>query len=253
MIRKIKAAGPAACAIVLSSVVLLGQAPKAVQVPGAGVSLPVTGANVAPGCAACELPVTLRQNVEAGKTAVGTKVEARLVIGTMIEGEVLPRGAMISGVVIESVAKSGKSPSRLAIRMDSAQWKNGEAKLKMYLTAWFYPPAPMAPPNLSYGPPGDKRNWGGTDPTVDTTDPPNPAQRLSTQQDNSMSAGAPATVISQRRVLMKNVKSASGADGAVVLLSSRSNIKLNKVTTYVLATSELPPGKQLAPTTPRTN
>ena len=90
---------------------------------------------------------------------------------------------------------------------------------------------------------GRQRNWGGVNPTVDTTDPPNPAQRLSTQQDNGVNADAPGSIISSKRVLMKNVKSASGADGSVVLVSSRSNIKLNKVTTYVLAINELLPGK----------
>jgi hypothetical protein len=244
MSRKIKAAGRAACAIVLGSAVLLAQAPTDQKVAGAGASLPAdAGTSSAHGCGECELPITLRQNIEAGKTAVGTKVEGRLVIGTMIEGGVLPRGAVIFGEVIESVAKSENSPSRLAIRMDSAQWKNGAAKFKVYMTAWYYPPAPMAPPDLSYGPPGDKRNWGGVDPTVDTTDPPNPAQRLSTQQDNGMNVGAPASIISKKRVLMKNIKSASGADGSVVLVSSRSNIKLNKVMTYVLAINELLPGK----------
>jgi hypothetical protein len=244
MFRKIKAAGPAACAIVLGSAVLLGQVSKAQKVPGAGASSLVdTGTSAADGCVECELPIVLRQTVEAGKTAVGTKVEARLVMATMIKGGVLPRGAVISGEVTQSVAKSGNSPSRLAIRMDSAQWKNGEAKFKVYLTAWYYPPAPMVPPDLSYGPPGDKRNWGGVNPTVDTTDPPNPAQRLSTQQDNGVNVDAPASVTSKGRVLMKNVKSASGADGSVVLVSSRSNIKLNKVTTYVLAINELLPGK----------
>ncbi len=244
MFRKIKAAGLAACAIVLGSAVLLGQAPEAQKVPGAEASSHAdTGTSAADGCVECELPIVLRQTVEAGKTAVGTKVEARLVMATMINGAVLPRGAVISGEVTESVAKSNNSPSRLAIRMDSAQWKNGEAKLKMYLTAWYYPPAPMAAPDLSYGPPGDKRNWGGVNPTVDTTDPPNPAQRLSTQQDNGVNADAPGSIISSKRVLIKNVKSASGADGPVVLISSRSNIKLNKVTTYVLAIDELLPGK----------
>jgi hypothetical protein len=58
-----------------------------------------------------------------------------------------------------------------------------------------------------------------------------------------MNAGAPASIISKKRVLMKNIKSASGADGSVVLVSSRSNIKLNKVTTYVLAINELLPGR----------
>jgi len=190
------------------------------------------------------MPIVLQQTVEAGKTAVGTKVEARLAMATMINGTVLPRGAVISGEVTTSVPKSNNSPSLLGIRMDSAQWKNGEAKFKVYLTAWYYPPAaPMAPPDLSYGPPGDRRNWGGVNPTVDTTDPPNPAQRLSTQQDNGVNAGAPGSMVSSKRVLMKNMKSVSGADGSVVLVSSRSNIKLNKVTTYVLAINELLPGK----------
>ena len=162
----------------------------------------------------------------------------------MINGAVLPRGAVISGDVTESVAKSNNSPSRLAIRMDSAQWKNGEAKFKVYLTAWYYPPAaPMVPTDLSYGPPGDKRNWGGVNPTVDTTDPPNPSQRLSTQGDHGVNVDAPTSVISKGRVQMKNLKSASGADGSVVLVSSRSNIKLDKATTYVLASNELLPGK----------
>ena len=245
MFRKIKAAGLAACAIVLGSAVLLGQAPKAQKVPDAGASSPAdTGTSAADGCVECELPIVLRQTVEAGKTAVGAKVEARLVMATMINGAVLPRGAVISGEVTESVAKSNNSPSLLGIRMDSAQWKNGAAKFKFYLTAWYYPPAaPMAPPDLSYGPPGDKRNWGGVNPTVDTTDPPNPAQRLSTQQDNGVNAGAPGSVISSKRVLMKDMKSVSGADGSVVLVSPRSNIKLNKATTYVLAINGLLPGK----------
>ena len=201
------------------------------------------GTNGASVCVACELPVILRQSIEAGKTTVGTKVEARLIMATMIKAGVIPRDAVISGEIVESVAKSGNSPSRLAIRMDSAQWRNGAAKFKMYLTAWYYPPAPMAAPDLSYGPPGDRRNWGGVDPTVDTTDPPNPAQKLSTHQDNGVNAGAPASVISTRRVLMNNVKSESGTDGSVILVCSRSNIKLNKVTTYLVAMSEVLPGK----------
>jgi len=243
MFRRIKVAGPVACALLLGSVVAFGQG-KAQKVREAGApSVTAPGTSDASNCAGCELPINLRQSVEAGKTAVGTKVEARLMMATMIKGTVLPRGAVISGKVVESVAKSHDSPSRLAIRMDSAEWKNGEAKFKMYLTASYYPPAPMAPPNISYVPQGDRRNWGGTDPTVDTTDPPNPAQRLSRNQDTGVNADAPATVISGKRVSMKNVQSASGADGSVVLVSSRSNIKLNKVTTYILAVNELIPGK----------
>lgn len=244
MFRKIKATGLAMCAIIPGSAVLVAQVPRAQEEPRNKVSFPAAmGTSGASGCVACELPIILRQSIEAGKTAVGTKVNARLVMATMIRGGVIPRDAVISGEVIESLAKSGNSPSRLAIRMDSARWKHGGAKFQLYLTAWYYPPAPMVAPDLSYGPPGDTRNWGGVDPTVDTTDPPNPAQKLSTHQDNGVNAGAPASVISMKRVLMKNVTSASGADGSLVLVSSRSNIKLNKVTTYLLAMSELIPGK----------
>jgi hypothetical protein len=243
MFRQIKAATLAACAVLLGSVVAVGQAPTTQPPPDVERASSVdTGKSASPGCVGCELPIILKQSVVAGKTAVGTKLDGQLRMATMVKGGVIPRNALISGEVIESVAKSHKSPSRLAIRMDSAQWKNGGVKFKGYLTAWYYPPAPMPPPNISYVPPGDRRNWGGVDPTVDTTDPPNPAQRLSTQ-DTSVNAEAPATFISKNRALMKNVTSASGADGSVVLVSSRSSIKLDKVTTYVLAVDEVLPGK----------
>jgi hypothetical protein len=38
---------------------------------------------------------------------------------------------------------------------------------------------------------------------------------------------------------MKNLESTRDSDGAVALTSKRSNIKLDKLTTYVLATSDL--------------
>ena len=244
MFCRIKAAGLGACAFLLGAAVVMAQVPDGQKAPTVGAaSAGGTETSAVVSCAGCELPITLRQSLEAGKTAVGTKVEARLMMATMMSGGVLPRGAVLWGEVIESLAKADKSPSRLAIRMDSAQWKNGGAKIKVYLTAWYYPPAPMAAPNVSYAPPGDRRNWGGTDPTVDTTDPPNPAQRLSRNQDTGMNTEAPASVISGKRTLLKNVSSVSGADGSVVLVSSRSNIKLNKVTTYILASTELLPGK----------
>ena len=85
----------------------------------------------------------MRQNVAAGTTPVGTKVQANLVIATMVDSVVIPRDALLSGEVTESVAKSKTDPSRLAIRMDSAQWKNGSSPIKIYLTAWYYPEAAM--------------------------------------------------------------------------------------------------------------
>jgi hypothetical protein len=204
-------------------------------------------ASTAPGCLGCELPVVFRQSVTAGKTKVGTKVEAKLVLATLLKGGVIPRDALLSGEVVESVAKTASGPSRLAIRMDSAEWKNGRAKFKIYLTAWYYPPAPLAPQDLSYRPldaQNSRKNPGGTD----YTDPKNPMsqQRFPPQDadnNNNADAPAPASTISKHRVLMKNVDSMRNGDGQVVLVSTRSNIKLDKVTTYVLANGELLSGQ----------
>src|SRR5207245_2131370 len=72
-----------------------------------------------------EFPVVMKQEVTAGKTPVGTKVEAKLSVATLVDGTVFPKNTVFSGEVTESVAKSENSASRVAIRMDSAQWKNG--------------------------------------------------------------------------------------------------------------------------------
>lgn len=174
---------------------------------------------------------------------MGTKVEARLVMATMTRGGVIPRDTVISGEVIESAAKSGNSPSRLAIRMDQAQWKNGSMSFRFFLTAWFYPPIILPQQNLSYGAPSPSKNPGGTD----YTEPANPmsGQKWPPQHDddNGMNAAAPASMISKERAPMKNVESTRGTDGSIVLISSHSNIRLNKSTTYVLAVGELLPGK----------
>ena len=83
----------------------------------------------------------MRQNVTAGKTPVGTEVQAKLLVGTMGDGAAFPKNAIFSGKLIESVAKTSTEPSRLATRMDSIQWKDGSAAVKIYLTAWIYPRA----------------------------------------------------------------------------------------------------------------
>lgn len=234
MFSKARAARVTALAVLLSAAALFGQqTPTTPQSPAA------------PGCPGCELPVVLQQSITAGKTKVGTKVQARLVVATLLKGGVIPRDALISGEVVESLAKTDNQPSRLAIRMDSAEWKNGGAKFKIYLTAWYYPPAPMAQPDLSYRPPdaqNSSRNPGGTD----YTEPKNPMsqQRFPRRDtDDNIEAAPPASNISKRRVIMKNVESMRNGDGPVVLVSAQSTIKLDKVTTYVLANGELLPGK----------
>ena len=193
--------------------------------------------------AGTEFPVIMRQNVTAGKTPVGAKVRASLVVATLVNGVVVPKDAVLSGEVIQSVAKSAAEPSRLALRMDSVQWKNGSATIKLYLTPWFYPVSEIVPQNLSYEPPdatNSPKNWNGAGTYPDSNNPasqPFPGRDIG--RDTSTAPLSPASSISKHRVLMKNLESTRDSDGAVALTSKRSNIKLDKLTTYVLATSDL--------------
>ena len=53
---------------------------------------------------------------------------------------------------------------------------------------------------------------------------------------------SPVFTVSKQRVLMKDIESERRGDGAVAITSQRLNIKLDKLTTYVLATGELTTG-----------
>jgi hypothetical protein len=205
-----------------------------------GQQKPVTGAN--------EFPVFMQQKIVAGKTAAGTKVEAKLSVATLVNGVVVPRNAVFSGEVIQSVAKSDTEPSRLAIRMDSVRWKKGSANVKLYLTGWYYPVRMGMGPNLSYEPPdaanvNTPRNWNGQG---TYPDPESPAsQPFPGRQSGSGTApAAPASYIEKYPVPIKNVEAARYSDGSIVLASKTSNIKLDKLTTYVLISAEILPTKK---------
>jgi hypothetical protein len=210
-----------------------------------------------------ELPVTLRQNVIAGKTAVGAKVQAKLAVATLIGGAVVPQGAILSGEVLESVAKSATAASQLSIRMDLAQWKSGSVPIKAYLTAWYYPVA--APVRaLSDDPPATRSpvRWNGSGAHQESRFPPSqPApgtdpdvdidkdRERDRDREKGSTSRAPGSNISQHRVLMKDVESSrkqnnnkNNQDGSITLTSTRGNIKLDKQTTYVLATGDLTAG-----------
>ncbi|HTR25102.1 MAG TPA: hypothetical protein VMI10_14070 [Terriglobales bacterium] len=173
-----------------------------------------------------EFPVNMRQNVIAGKTAVGTKVEARLAIATLIKGAVIPEGAIFSGEVIDSVAKSKTDPSRLAIRMDSVQWKKESRPMRLFLTVWYYP------------------MLMGEDADVKDRDAPtqimqNPNVLGFPNARTPPDLFPPPSHVSETRVTMKDVESKRGDDGTVTLTSSKSNLKLDKSTTYVFANGDL--------------
>jgi hypothetical protein len=154
-------------------------------------------------------------------------------MATLVSGAVIPEGAIFSGEVLESVAKSGSDPSRIAIRMDSVQWKNGTKPITVYLAPWYYPiQMPQSDDRddcQSSGGMGAKCPLGagmpGTRFPPDTLPPPPVPESTS-------------------RVAMKDVESVRAADGTIALTSTRTNIKLDKTTTYVLATGDLPTGKQ---------
>ena len=186
----------------------------------------------------------LEQSVTAGKTLVGTKVQAKLVVATLLDGKVIARNAVFFGQVTESVAKTASNPSRLAIHIDSAQWKTGSASVGLYLTAWYYPSVNEQGQNLQYGPPQPaNKTWNGEG---QYPDPNSKIYRPFPGGDSNQGTSVPDTpssTTSNHRVLMKNVESINGDNGGIVLVSKRTNIKLDKLTTYVLSNGELLPSK----------
>jgi hypothetical protein len=226
------AKGQMMLAVILGSIMLLSQQPPRSSSPPMGT----------------EFPIFMKQNIVAGKTPVGTKIQAKLVAATLVNGIVVPRDAILSGEVTESVKRSASDPSRLAIRMDSADWKKGSVPIKAYLTAWYYPEAGITNQDLSYQPSdaaNSKKNWNGMG---TYPDPNNPiAQQRFPAGDSNKEAGpeaaSPASNISKHRVLMKNVQSIRNPDGTVVLTDQHSDLKLDRVTTYVLASDAPMPAK----------
>jgi hypothetical protein len=254
MFDKTTAVGPAVLTVILGSAALLcGQTVSGQTVSGQTISgqTPSQRTTMSPSSsAALELPVIMRQNVAAGTTPVGTKVQAKLAVATLVDGVVVPRDAVLSGEVTESVAKSATDPSRLAIRMDSAQWKKGSAPIvlplasKVYLTAWYYPVAEARAQDLSDESPDDTpQNWKRRNRSSTFPDPNAPASQPFPDRGAGADLGSlpplPSSSISKHRALMKNVESTRNSDGAVTLTSRSFNIKIDKVTTYVVATGEL--------------
>lgn len=191
-----------------------------------------------------EFPVILQRGVVAGKTPGGTKIQAKLAIATLVNGTVIPKNAILSGEVVESVAKTRNQPSRLSLRMDSAQWKDGKATLDVYLTMWYYPTVNEFGQDLQYGPAQPaNRTWDGQGQYPDPNSkvyrpfPGSGAGKDSTVPDT------PTSVTSNRQVAMKDIALEPFGDKGIRLVSKRTNIKLDKYTTYVFAAGQLIPAK----------
>jgi hypothetical protein len=191
-----------------------------------------------------EFPVILQQTVTAGKTPVGTKVEAKLIIATLLNGTVIPRNATLTGEVTESTAKTATNPSRLAVRMESVQWKNGSSAITLYFTGSYYPNVDEAGQDLQYGPEQPaRRTWNGQgeypadNSHVYRPFPSGDSDKGSSGPDESSSTMA------KNAMQMKNVEVQRASDGTIVLTSKRSNIKLERYTTYVAASGDAAPQK----------
>ncbi len=191
-----------------------------------------------------EFPVILQQSVTAGKTPAGSKIQAKLLVATLLDGTVIPRNAVFSGEVVESVAKKGTDPSRISLRMDSVQWKNGSAAVKVYLTAWYYPARNEGGQDLQYAPQQPaNRTWNGEGQYPDPNSKVYKPFPGSESDRGSSVPDTPNATPSNHRVLMQDVTTANGTDGTLTLVSPRTNLKLDKLTAYVLASGDLLPRK----------
>jgi hypothetical protein len=189
-----------------------------------------------------DFPVILQQNVVAGKTPVGTKVQAKLMIATLFNGTVIPRNAVFSGEVAESTAKTATEPSRLSVLIDSAQWKNGSAAIKLYFAGWYYPTTTENGQDLQYGPPQPaNRTWNGQGQYPDPNSRVYQPFPSGDSDKGSAVPDTPTSATSKNRVLMKDVEAQRAGDGSVAVISKHANIKLEKYTTYVFSTGDLLP------------
>ena len=182
-----------------------------------------------------QFPVILQQSVEAGKSPAGTQVQGKLAAATLFNGELIPRNAVTSGVVIESESKKGKDRARLAIRMNTVSWNGGWAPLNAYLMPLYYPATGQAVPNLPYeAPDPDSRTLNGPNQSESPMSRPFPGGGSEADQG----AIPDVASVSSQPVRMKSVVLEPTSNGGIALVSEHANIKLFKMTTYVFAAVE---------------
>ena len=191
-----------------------------------------------------EFPAVLLQSVEAGKTAPGTSVSARLMMGTLFNGVVIPEGALLSGVVEESVARSGNAPARLRVHLTQAEWKERTMALNLYLSDQYYPKKYQSSSENQHF---DASNtdaqgiklethavYSGGKPERETLiRNVDPASSLKSA-DSLVKAQDPATVTAGRPGRMKMAAATAVSDdtGALSLVSEARKLKLDRDTCY---------------------
>jgi hypothetical protein len=111
--------------------------------------------------------------------------------------------------------------------------------LESDLSGWIYPPEPTKPQDLAFQPPDEAnspKNWngGGAYP-----DPNNPVSQQKfpgrdADRDTGQQAASPASAIAKHRVMIKGVKQSSDANNRLMLTAASFNIRIDRITTYVL-------------------
>jgi len=139
-------------------------------------------------------------------------------------------------VVIESTSKSAKEPAKLAIRMETAEWKGGSISITAYLLPLYYPATTQSVPNFGDAPRESGANM--PDGAGQHSGSESPMQHQSFPTDGSQSAIPEVSTTSNRPVPIKNATLALADEGGAALVSEHSNIKLFKLTTYVFAARE---------------
>ena len=81
------------------------------------------------------LAIQLSQSVRADRSKPGNEVRAKLLTAVLVKGAIaVPAGATVLGVVVESAPRSAQHPSRLSIRFQRVQWRDGDLALNAYMT-----------------------------------------------------------------------------------------------------------------------
>ena len=210
-------------------------------------SLPLLGQTAKPAPNArpgLEFPASLQTKVVAGSTPAGSEVRARLTMATFQNGVVIPQDAVMTGHIVQSVARSKDSPSLLKIKFESARWKNGHAPLNLYLAGCYFPvefPTSSSDTpggihgdigiNMGSAPPPNSlpRNNGGMSPS---SMPSLDSNRLDNYPDPR--PNSPLSEVSQHWIRMEKVDTVQAPDGSLHLTSSERNLKLDKGTVYLL-------------------
>jgi hypothetical protein len=191
-----------------------------------------------------EFPALLTHDIEAGKTTTGTPVNARLMMGTLMSGVVIPEGAVLSGTVEESVAAKDKAPARLRVHITQVQWQSRTAPLNIYLVDQFYPKnANQSSQNAEYDASSSGRNdvklrtrntleRGGFEShtTVEVSDPASSMKSADSIKPDPPHPGQNSGL--SPRAKLKNATAVRDGEGRVTILSSDKKLKLDRGTCY---------------------